>query len=167
MAASSFSTRPAARRPMQSASAEVTASVNEFGQLALWMAARLAGMVTAALEGRRPFFDKVLARLRRQARRSGSYKLHLRPSPEQALPLLTDAMVGSSKHTVVSVIGPPRSALIEGVHITEGGEGFWYADTWFYPLPRHGALAMAIRFNDGFANNVEYFHAPRVDALAA
>src|SRR5436190_21616716 len=54
--------------------------VNEFTQLALYMAASLAGMVTALLVARRPFFESLLrsvggggvGRGKRRAKRGGS-----------------------------------------------------------------------------------------------
>src|SRR5947208_3569809 len=115
--------------------------VSEFTQLALWMAASLAGLVTAVLLAREPFFRALARRvgwLPRKGRRgdagSPGYPPR-RPTPEQALPLLADAIVGNSKAAVASVFGPPRGAVLAGA-AAAAGASFWDADTWYYPLPR-------------------------------
>ncbi len=36
----------------------------------------------------------------------------------------------------------------------------WLAETWYYPLPRNGPMAMAINFSEDFATAVEFFKAP-------
>ena len=128
---------------------------SDFTQLALWMAANLAGMVTAILLVRGPFFRKLLKKL------GGGSTRGRRPTREQSLPLLAGAIVGSSKSTIESVFGPPRSAALVGVGVvTHPKMVFWQADTWYYPIPRHGPMAMAINFNEDFATDVEFFTAP-------
>lgn len=128
----------------------------ELTQLALWMAANLAGMVTAILLIRGPFFRRLLKRVGR-GRRQGRL-----PTREQSLPMLAGAIVGSSKATIESVFGPPRSAAVAGIGvITHPKMVFWQADTWYYPMPRHGPMAMAINFDEEFARDVEFFTAPK------
>ena len=75
--------------------------------------------------------------------------------------MLADAIVGNTKAAVASVFGPPRSAAVRGV-VKSGGKSpaFWQASTWYYPLPRNDALAMAIEFDHDAARRVEFFRAP-------
>jgi hypothetical protein len=146
--------------------------VSEFTQLALWMAASVAGMVTALLVARRPFFESLLRsvgggssnprRVKRVASRAHGARRVLPPTPEESLPLLAEAIVGNTKAAVASVFGPPRSAALRGVVSVGAGKaaGYWHATTWYYPLPRNDALAMAIEFDDDAARRVEFIRAP-------
>jgi hypothetical protein len=139
--------------------------VSELSQLALWMAASLAGMVTAVLTARTPFFRNVMRRIgvapataaTAGAGRAGTAAVP--PTREQSLPMLAEAIVGSSKSAIASVFGPPRSSVV-----MQGGSGanFWQADTWYYPLPKSGPLAMAIEFTGDDASRVEFLRAPEV-----
>ena len=142
--------------------------VNEFAQLALWMAAGLAGMVTALLIARRPFFESLMWTIGGKGAKKGSGTggrrrgpLGGRPTAEESLPMLAEAIVGNSKAAVASVFGPPRGAAVRGI-VKSGGKApaFWQASTWYYPLPRNDALAMAIEFDDDAARRVEFFRAP-------
>jgi hypothetical protein len=149
--------------------------VSEFTQLALYMAASLAGMVTALLVARRPFFESLMRRVgaggpapgrraKRVASRPKSPRPALPPTPEESLPLLADAIIGNTRAAVASVFGPPRSAALRGVVKANAasGPGYWQATTWYYPLPRNNALAMAIEFDADAARRVEFFRAPGV-----
>ena len=154
-----------ARKSKQAGGADtalaVSSGVSELSQLALWMAASLAGVVTAVLAARTPFFRSLMRKLGlasedasptgRGARRA------LRPGREQSLPMLAEAIVGSSKSAIASVLGPPRSAVLM---YTAPGATYWQAETWYYPLPKSGPLAMAIQFNGDDARNVEFLRAP-------
>jgi len=148
--------------------------VSEFTQLALWMAASLAGMVTALILARRPFFESLMRSVGKPAgagagtpqqggsrNSGGARRAPRRPGPEESLPMLADAIVGNTKAAVASVFGPPRSAAVRGV-VKSGGKSpaFWQASTWYYPLPRNDALAMAIEFDHDAARRVEFFRAP-------
>ena len=143
--------------------------VSELSQLALWMAGTLAGMVTAALTARTPFFRGVMRRLgiadtsRNGAGGGSSAGVPTRPTREQSLPMLAEAIVGSSKSAIASVFGPPRSAVVmhAAVAVTgAAGATYWHADTWYYPLPKNGPLAMAIEFQGDDARRVEFLRAP-------
>ncbi len=75
-----------------------------------------------------------------------------------SFPSLRSAILGSAKGAVLSVFGPPRTALL--------GRGasrlsIWRADTWYYPLERPTRSAMAIRFDRNVAREVERVSAPR------
>ena len=151
--------------------AEGAGGVSEFTQLALYMAATVAGMVTALLVARRPFFESLLGRVGqgqghgpRRAKRVASRGRNAAPPPaEESLPLLAEAIIGNTKAAVASVFGPPRSAALRGVvKAAPAGNAYWQASTWYYPLPRSGALAMAIEFDDDAARRVEFFRAPGV-----
>lgn len=157
---------------------DLARGVSEFTQLALYMAATIAGLVTAMLVARRPFFESLLRRVGaggpppqqvRRAKRSPSRpgpgaRRAMPPTPEESLPLLADAIIGNTKAAVASVFGPPRSAALRGVVKANAatGNGFWHASTWYYPLPKNDALAMAIEFDDESARRVEFFRAPGV-----
>lgn len=132
---------------------------NDFAQLALWMAAHFAGMITAVLLARGPFFQALAAR-------TGRGKTAIRkPSPRQSLPILAGAIIGSSKSTIESVFGPPRSAAVHDIGVVVHPKMvFWNADTWYYPLPREGPMAMAINFRDDLATQVEFFTSPQAPA---
>jgi len=150
------------KRGRRSTQAENGGRAGEFSQLALWMAANLAGMVTAILLIRGPFFRKLLTRLGRGKKRAR------RPTREQSLPMLAGAIVGSSKSTIESVLGPPRSAAVMGLGVvTHPKMVFWQADTWYYPLPRNGPMAMAINFDEDFATQVEFFTTPNAPPKVA
>ena len=139
--------------------------VSELSQLALWMAASLAGMVTAVLAARTPFFRSVLSRMglaSGDATAVGTRRAR-RPTREQSLPMLAEAIVGSSKSAIASVFGPPRSAVVmHAAAAATTGATYWQADTWYYPLPKSGPLAMAIEFHGDDARRVEFLRAPEV-----
>ncbi len=134
----------------------LSSDVSELNQLALWMAATLAGVVTAALTARTPFFRSVLRRLGPGPAKLGPPRAR-RPSRERSLPMLAEAVIGSSKSAIASVLGPPGSAVL--MH-TAPGATYWQADTWYYPLPKSGPLAMAIEFAGDDARTVEFLRAP-------
>ena len=151
------------------AAATLSQGVSELSQLALWMAATLAGMVTAALTARTPFFRGVMRRLGMSdasgnGNGNGNPHVPARPTREQSLPMLAEAILGSSKSAIASVFGPPRSAVVmhAAVALTGGAAGatYWHADTWYYPLPKNGPLAMAIEFQGDDARRVEFLRAP-------
>src|SRR3954451_324052 len=124
-------------------------SVSEFTQLALWMAASLAGLVTAVLLARGPFFRALARQVGWLPQQTGPDGRPVRrPTRERALPMLAEAIVGNSKAAVASVFGPPRGAVLFGADPSASTDGaartFWDADTWYYALPRTGKLAMAI-----------------------
>jgi len=157
---------------------DLARGVNEFTQLALYMAATVAGLVTAMLVARRPFFEQLLRSVggngapsphARRAKRVPSRPARgsrraLPPTPEESLPLLAEAIIGNTKAAVASVFGPPRSAALRGVVKANAGAGagFWNATTWYYPLPRNDSLAMAIEFEEESARRVEFIRAPGV-----
>ena len=156
---------------------QLAKGVSELTQLALYMAASVAGLVTALIVARRPFFESLLRRVgggggssgagQRRAKRVASRspaRQPVPPTPEEALPLLADAIIGNTKAAVASVFGPPRSAALRGVVKSGGtsGGGYWHATTWYYPMPRNDLLAMAIEFDDDAARRVEFFRAPGV-----
>jgi hypothetical protein len=146
------------------AAGTLSAGVSELSQLALWMAGTLAGMVTAALTARTPFFRGVMRRLGIADTSHGNGPPAKRPTREQSLPMLAEAILGSSKSAIASVFGPPRSAVVmhAAVALTGGAGGatYWNADTWYYPLPKNGPLAMAIEFQGDDARRVEFLRAP-------
>ena len=130
---------------------------NEYGQLALWTAAGLAGMVTGMMLARAAFFEALLKRVGR-GRRSDR-----KPSPTQSLPMLAGAIIGSSKSTIQAVFGPPRSAAVPEVGVVvHPKQVYWQSDVWYYPLRRQGPMAIAINFDEDLATKVEFFTAPQL-----
>jgi hypothetical protein len=115
-------------------------------------------METATLVIREPLLRRLLNKV--SGRRRRRVLRVPRPSLENALPALADAIVGSTKLTIHSVFGPPRGAVLHrpvgaGVGIT-----FWDSAIWYYPLPRDGFLAMSILFDHENAMSVEFFETP-------
>ena len=133
--------------------------VSELAQLSLWMSANFAGMVTAVLLARGPFFKSLLKRV-------GRGKSFSKPATEQkSLSMLATAVVGCDRATIEAVFGPPRSTGLTGLGvIVHPQKIFWHAPTWYYPLPKNGNMAMAISFEDQTANLVEFFAAPLLKA---
>jgi len=112
-------------------------------------------MISAVLIARGPFFEAMLKRVGRGSRSSRN------PSAAQSLPMLAGAIIGSNKATIESVFGPPRSAAVKDVGVVvQSQQVFWQADTWYYPLPRSGPMALAISFSEDVAMQVEFFSAP-------
>jgi hypothetical protein len=135
---------------------ESAASGHDYGQLALWTAAGLAGMVTGMMLARTPFFEAMLRRLGQ-----GPWS-RSKPSPARSLPLLASAIMGSSKATIEAVFGPPRSVAIPDVGVVVYPQQvYWQSDTWYYPLRRQGPTAIAINFSDDHATQVEFFSSPK------
>jgi hypothetical protein len=73
---------------------------------------------------------------------------------------LRTSILGSSKQMIQSVFGPPRSAA--GLTTVPGPQSshYWHADVWYYALDPARKLAMAIRFADGLASEVDFIPAP-------
>jgi hypothetical protein len=136
---------------------ESAAQPQDFSRLGLWMAANLAGMVTAVLLIRGPFYRALAAKVGRGRPQTR------RPSRRRSLSLLAGAILGSDKATIESVFGPPRSTAVPelGAVVVHPKELFWRADQWFYPLVRDGQTAMAIHFQADHATHVEFFTAPQ------
>jgi hypothetical protein len=111
-------------------------------------------MATEVLKSREPYFRKLIARI------GGEPRPHPRPTARQALTLLAQAVMGSSKVAIAQVFGPPRSAMIDAVLAQNMPTAFWHANTWYYALPKQGTLAVAINFKEGFADRVEFFQTP-------
>jgi hypothetical protein len=127
----------------------------DFARLALWMTANLAGMVTAVLLIRGPFYRAMAAKMGRERARVKP------PSHQRSLSLLAAAIIGSRKEMIESVFGPPRSTAIPGVGVVIHPQKiFWQTDLWYYPLVRNRPMAMAINFSDDHATRVEFFTSP-------
>ena len=129
--------------------------VGELTQLGLWMAANVAGMVTAVILGDGPFFKALAKRVGRGKTASQP------PSQQKSLTMLAGAVIGCDRATIEAVLGPPRSTGLTDLGvIVHPQKIFWHAPIWYYPLPKNGNMAMAISFEDQVANRVEFFGAP-------
>jgi hypothetical protein len=139
-------------RPFGAAAAEIGLGLGEFARLAMSMAAYVGEIVSSIFEPRSPEPPPATRRITPRP---------IKPPAPEALPLLTEAIVGSSKFTIASVLGAPRSAVAEGLaEIEHSADAAYYrTDTWYYRLPRHGNIAMAVVFADDVARRVEFFHA--------
>ena len=75
----------------------------------------------------------------------------------QSFAALRVAILGSAKGSVVAVFGPPRTAML-GRNF--GKLSIWRADTWYYALDRADRSALAIRFENGVAREVDRITVP-------
>jgi hypothetical protein len=57
---------------------------------------------------------------------------------------------------VQSVFGPPRAAGGVPAVPGQGRQAYWDADTWYYALDPDRKTAMAIRFENGVAREVDF-----------
>ena len=74
---------------------------------------------------------------------------------------LRQALLGRSKASVASHIGPPRTAVMKHAGGGATGQtGFWRADTWYYAVDSASRTAMAVTFRNDIAQAVEFFEAP-------
>src|SRR4051812_21715202 len=69
----------------------------DFGQLALWAAATLAGLVSVVLAARTPFFKSMQKRLAGPARSAEPRRRVKKPTAAQSLPMLAEAIIGNSR----------------------------------------------------------------------
>ena len=76
---------------------------------------------------------------------------------QQPFAALRNAIVGSAKGAVKTVLGPPRTARLGG---TASKPSIWRSDTWYYPLDRADRSAIAIRFEGNVAREVEKISVP-------
>jgi len=84
---------------------------------------------------------------------------------------LRRAILGKGKTAVAAACGAPRTAAggsagSSGKVVIGGARGgrapnFWNADTWYYPLDSRTQTAMAVRFENGIARQIEFFAAPK------
>ncbi len=65
-----------------------------------------------------------------------------------------EAILGNTKRTIVAGFGAPKAAAREGTAL--GSASFWQTDVWYYPLDPRKRSIMAITFQDGVANEVEF-----------
>jgi hypothetical protein len=143
-------------RPLGAAVTEINLGLVELARLAMSMAAYVAATVSSIFDSRPsqepPATRRITPRITPRP---------IKSPPPEALPLLTEAIVGSSKFTIASVLGAPRTAVIEGLAaIEESADApFYQTDTWYYALPRHGHIAMAVIFADNVARHVEFLQA--------
>ena len=75
----------------------------------------------------------------------------------QTFVALRAALLGSAKGSVVAVLGPPRTAMLGR---SFGKLSIWRADTWYYPLDRADRSALAIKFENGVAREVDRISVP-------
>lgn len=116
------------------------------GWLAVAFGAGLVGYAVASLSGR---VRNARALRRKLPRRTGEPRGHLRQS-----------ILGANKYMVQAVFGPPRSA--GGLTAVPGAQStspYWQADVWYYALDPRRKVAMAIRFANGMASEVEFIPA--------
>jgi hypothetical protein len=116
-------------------------AVGDFTRLTLWMAGALSGLATPTHSAQRKYFRSLARRLGWPV---GKALLHPRPGIPSAMPLLNDALFGTSRAAIASVFGPPHCGR-RGSDIVQN-DAVWDAGVWFYPLTNPGASAMSIAF---------------------
>lgn len=79
--------------------------------------------------------------------------------PSARVPGLAAAILGNTKYSVASILGPPRIATFSGALPTQ--YTYMDADTWYYPLKRQDSAGIAISFDGTTATKVDFFNAPR------
>ena len=85
----------------------------------------------------------------------------LRIDSDQPLQSLRERILGRRKAAVVSLCGRPRTAAFATAgHCVTTDLAFWRADTWYYALDWATQTAMAIRFVNGVATDVDFFGGP-------
>ncbi|QOV89629.1 hypothetical protein [Humisphaera borealis] len=117
-------------------------AVGDFTRLALWMAGALAGMSSPTHSAQRRYFRTMAKRLGWPVGKALSQP---RPGMASAMPLLTDAIIGTSRAAIASVFGPPRCALTEGELVNN--DAAWSGDVWYYGISNPAASAVSIEFN--------------------
>lgn len=117
--------------------------VGDFTRLALWMAGALAGLSTTTHTLQRKHFRMMAKRLKWPV---GKALGRPRPGMASAMPLLTDAMIGTSRAAIASVFGPPRCAMTDGEVVAE--EAVWRGETWCYEIDNPAAQAVMITFTE-------------------
>jgi hypothetical protein len=120
---------------------------------AIALGAAVVGVVWYALSRSRPMRRKGVKAMGR--RKPGPRALGGRGSPG----LLRESILGANKQMVQSVFGPPRAAGGVAVVPEEGRQAYWEADTWYYALDPRRRTAMAIRFEQGVAREVDFVDA--------
>ena len=118
----------------------------------LWTTGLIGGLLMIAA-GVRPWVR------RRSIERSWRAQLRL----EERERSLHDAILGSTRHMIVATFGPPRTWLgsQRGGAPAPGPSSYWNATTWYYAFDSVTRSAMAIRFDDDRAAEVEFIHVPQ------
>lgn len=117
-------------------------AVGDFTRLALWMAGALAGITTQAHAAQRRHFRSMAKRLGWPV---GKALAEPRPGMASAMPLLTDAIIGTSRAAIASVFGPPCCALTDDEFVTN--DAIWSGEVWYYGISNPAASAIAIAFS--------------------
>jgi hypothetical protein len=73
---------------------------------------------------------------------------------------LRSAVIGSPMHAVLSVFGPPPTTTAPPRNAIGGRPAYLQAEVWYYPLDPRRRRAMAVRFRDGLAHDVEFIRSP-------
>jgi hypothetical protein len=123
-------------------------------RLWFWMPLLAAGMLAGWLLSHKP---RPMGRMGRRAYPSRARRTASRPG--QSLSRLRNAIVGSDRQLIAQVFGLPRGVGEPG-RVEVNRPAFWDAGTWYYPLRRRERMAMAIRFDQGIAADVQFIPAP-------
>jgi hypothetical protein len=90
------------------------------------------------------------------------FRMRLRPlRRHRSFGALRQAILGTNKHTVAEVLGPPPAAGVVGKTTAQGQAHYWYAGTWYYPLDPGESSAIAIEFVEGVATKVDVIRPPQ------
>ncbi|HZZ44133.1 MAG TPA: hypothetical protein VFE58_14445 [Tepidisphaeraceae bacterium] len=79
-----------------------------------------------------------------------------RPNPAPSSASLHHSILGADKQMVQAVFGPPKAAAGLPIIPPAGRQAYWEASTWYYPVHPIRRTALAIRFQDGVAQKVDF-----------
>ena len=85
-----------------------------------------------------------------------------RLSLDLPFPILRERILGRSKSSVLLICGSPRTAAVSTTTLSNA-PALWRADTWYYPLDARTQTAMAIRFINDIAREIDFFGAPEFE----
>ena len=81
----------------------------------------------------------------------------------EPFPQLRAALLGRDRRQIMRALGaPPTAAIGFGVSVVTGGAPatYWHAPTWYYPFDSGRRHAIAIRFVNNRAEDVDFIGAP-------
>jgi hypothetical protein len=78
------------------------------------------------------------------------------------LEALRESILGRRKVTIAGMFGPPKTAVVtRAATASVTPNEFFRADTWYYALDARSQTALAVMFEDGVAQSVDFFDAPQ------
>ncbi len=77
--------------------------------------------------------------------------------------VVRNSILGRGKSAVAACCGAPRTAAGAAGKVVIGSRrpNYWNADTWYYPINARTQTAIAVKFENGIAREVEFFGVPQ------